>query len=145
MGYVNLRGGGVMLIIEARKGKQNWISGIFKNRQDADAYMITIPDELRQYQRHHRIDLDFPFFIIEKSGFEFVDEQGLINRLDELKQGEAGDDEVFFNIYRIESDYKPPKPGTDYMGIIQHDHVTLDFIDWYVREGIEFLRRRGLI
>lgn len=54
------------------------------------------------------------------------------------------EDEVYFNIYTIESDYKPKKPGIDLMGILKHDHITNDFMDWYKKEGIDFLVRRGI-
>lgn len=64
-----------MYIIEAQKGKQLWISGVFKNREEADDYMIKIPEDLKQYQRQYRVEMEFPFYIVEKNGFEYVDER----------------------------------------------------------------------
>ncbi|MNR38426.1 hypothetical protein D3C85_1565290 [compost metagenome] len=71
-----------------------------------------------------------------------VDE--LIKKIDGI---ELIDDKnkVYFNIYLIDSDYKPNKAGTDYMGIIRHDHVTNDFIEWYKKKGKSFLKERGIL
>ncbi|MNO08305.1 hypothetical protein D3C81_2308860 [compost metagenome] len=54
-------------------------------------------------------------------------------------------DEVYFNIYTINADYQPKNPGTDYMGILNHDHIDNDFLDWYRNEGDEFLKRRRIL
>ena len=80
---------------------------------------------------------------MEKDGFQFVNRDEMIRALNCIKISQD-EDEVYFNIYTIESDYKPEKPGTDYMGILPHDHITNDFIDWYKKEGEDFLVRRGI-
>lgn len=71
-----------------------------------------------------------------------VDE--LLNMIDGI-QLSVDKNRVYFNIYLIESDYRPNKPGSDYMGIIKHEHVTNDFIEWYKENGKSFLIERGIL
>ncbi|GFN34132.1 hypothetical protein PCURB6_43920 [Paenibacillus curdlanolyticus] len=68
--------------------------------------------------------------------------------LRELTQIEIVNDSdwIYFNIYTITSeDYQSRLPGTDYMGILMHDHINNDFMEWYRNEGEEFLKRRGIL
>lgn len=133
-----------MFIIIAYSGKSKWVSGIFKEEEDALEYLNLIPEDLKEYQNLIKLEeIDFPFFVVEKDGFQFVDRDEMIRALNCIKLSQD-EDEVYFNIYTIESDYKPKKPGIDYMGILKHDHITNDFMDWYKKEGIDFLVRRGI-
>ncbi|MCU6792352.1 hypothetical protein OB236_09450 [Paenibacillus sp. WQ 127069] len=133
-----------MFIISASKEKSRWVSGIFKEEENALQFINSIPEDLKEYQQLIKLEnLEYPFYIKEKNGFEFVNKDEVIRIFDDI---EVSQDEkiVYFNIYTIKTDYQPKKPGTDYMGILSHDHITNDFLEWYKKEGIDFLIRRGI-
>ncbi|MNI74485.1 hypothetical protein D3C73_1305710 [compost metagenome] len=133
-------------IVKALNGKYQWISGIFKEEKEVQKYLEIIPTDLKNYQKLIDLNIDnYPFYIIESENeFEYLVVDELIKKIDGI---ELIDDEnkVYFNIYLIDSDYKPNKAGTDYMGIIRHDHVTNDFIEWYKKKGKSFLKERGIL
>ncbi|MGO4271809.1 hypothetical protein AB4Z22_18545 [Paenibacillus sp. TAF58] len=131
-------------IIEATDGKRRWISGIFKNTRDAERYLNEIPADLKPFQQLLSIDLEYPFYVVETSGFEYLGLDVLIEKLDSIECFENGE-EVYLIVYAIKGDYSAKKAGTDYMGSINHDHVTADFMKWYKKQGMDFLRIRGLV
>ncbi|WP_405172063.1 hypothetical protein MHI12_07920 [Paenibacillus sp. FSL H8-0280] len=123
-----------------------WISGVFQAEDVARQYMHLIPDELKAYQKFIQIEnLTYPFYIIERqdSPFRFLGKDEMISLFDKTDVSED-EDAVHFNIYTVDSDYRPKKPGTDYMGILRHDHVTNEFIEMYREEGAEFLSKRRI-
>lgn len=134
-----------MFIIVANKGMRSWISGIFDNETTAEQYIDTMPDELKEFQQRIELDnLNYPFYIVERDSFQFLTQDEVIAVLEQTEATED-EDEVHFNLYTIESDYRPRMPGTDYMGILRHEHVTNEFMQWYKVEGIDFLYRRGIL
>ncbi|MFL0372973.1 hypothetical protein ACH0BY_03575 [Paenibacillus amylolyticus] len=136
-----------MFIIIATKGNWKWISGVFQAEEEARQYMDLIPDELKAYQEFIQIEnITYPFYIIERqaSPFRFLDKDEVISLFDHTDIS-GDEDEVHFNIYTVDSDYRPKKPGTDYMGALRHDHVTNEFIEMYRKEGTEFLSKRKVL
>lgn len=135
-----------MYIVKASNGKYQWISGIFKEEKEVQKYIENIPTDLKDYQKLIELkNLNYPFYIIEsKNEFEYIVVDELLSKIDEIELTED-QNRVYFNIYLIESDYRPKKPGTDYMGIIKHEHVTNDFIEWYKKRGKGFLIQRGIL
>lgn len=135
-----------MYIVKASNGKNHWLSGIFKEMKKAQDYIKKIPRNLMDYQRLIELEnMNYPFYIIEKENeFECMELNRLLSIIDDLKLTEDKN-RVYFNIYLIESDYKPIKPGTDYMGIIKHEHVTNDFIEWYRIKGMSYLKQTGIL
>jgi len=66
----------MMFVIEARRETHNriwkWISGVFLDRSDADAYFESIPDELKCLQRLYSIPFSgYPLYMIEAYDFRF--------------------------------------------------------------------------
>ena len=134
-----------LFIITASSENSNWISGIFKEEVDALKYINLVLENLQEYQQLIKLEkIEYPFYIIEKNGFEFVNKDEMIRMLDDI---EVFQDEniVYFNLYCIASDFRPKKPGTNYMGILRHDHITNDFLEWYKKERKDFLIRRGIM
>jgi len=80
----------------------------------------------------------------QASPFRFLGKDEVISLFDHTDISED-EDEVHFNIYTVDSDYRPKKPGTDYMGILRHDHVTNESIEMYREEGTAFLSRRRIL
>lgn len=134
-----------MIVIVASKGRFRWISGIFQAEEVALHYMEQIPEELKEYQNLiHVEDMKFPFYIIESRGdFQFLTKDEVIVLFNHTDVSED-EDEVHFNIYTVDSDYRPKKPGTDYMGILHHDHVTNEFIAKYKEKGTEILVKKRI-
>ncbi|SMF78845.1 hypothetical protein SAMN05661091_1618 [Paenibacillus uliginis N3/975] len=135
-----------MYIVKASNQKYQWISGIFKEEKEVQKYMCTIPKDLKSHQLIIELqNTNYPFYIIERENeFEYIEVQELLQMIDGIELTEE-ENRVYFNIYIIESDYKPKKPGTDYMGVIKHEHVTNDFIGWYKRKGKSCLIQRGIL
>ncbi|MGO4730497.1 hypothetical protein [Paenibacillus sp. 2KB_22] len=133
-----------MFIIIATKGNWKWVSGVFQAEDVAKQYMDLIPDELKGYQEFVQVEnITYPFYIIERqeSPFRFLGKDEVISLFEHTDVSDD-EDEVHFNIYTIDSDYRPKKPGTDCMGILRHDHVTNEWIEMYREEGAEFLSKR---
>ncbi|WP_258276520.1 hypothetical protein [Paenibacillus sp. SC116] len=134
-----------MYIIEANDSRRKWISGVFRNLNKFEKYLSLIPDELKSYQHTKQITIaEYPFYIIEnKEGFTYLNKYEFIQMLNNASRNSGNDNVVYFNFYFIEADYQTSKPGSDYMGIIKHEHVTNDFLTFYKKQGIEFLIRNG--
>ncbi|NOJ73364.1 hypothetical protein [Paenibacillus alvei] len=135
-----------MFIVKASNGKYQWISGIFKEEKEVQKYIENIPTDLKDCQKliEHK-NLNYPFYLIESENeFEYIVVDELLSMIDGIGL-EEDNNKVYFNIYLIESDYRPNKPGTDYMGGIKHEHVTNDFIEWYKKKGKSFLIQRGIL
>lgn len=136
-----------MFIIVATKGNLKWVSGVFQAEDVARQYMDLIPDELKVYHEFIQLEnLTYPFYIIERqeSPFRFLGKDEMISLFDKTDVSED-EDEVHFNIYTIDSDYRSNKPGTDYMGTLRHDHVTNESIEMYREEGTAILNRRRIL
>ncbi|MBY0118040.1 hypothetical protein NST33_07910 [Paenibacillus sp. FSL L8-0435] len=136
-----------MIIIIATKGSLKWVSGVFQAEDLARQYMDLIPDELKAFQEFIQIEnITYPFYIIERqdSPFRFLGKDEMISLFDKTDVSED-EDEVHFNIYTVDSDYRPKNPGTDYMGTLRHDHVTNESIEMYREEGTAFLSRRRIL
>lgn len=135
-----------MYVIEARDQKRHWISGIFESKGDLKEYISQIPEYLIDIQ--HIVELPFtnyPFYIIEKLGYKYLKKDEFLKYLDQFIYDDTDEESVFFNFYFINSDYKPDRPGTDYMGILRHDHVTSRFFKFYKKDREKFLRRNRFL
>jgi hypothetical protein len=114
------------LIIHNTSTDRRWISGIFKERHRAIAYMESIPHDIKPPKlREFRID-SYPVFLLEAKGVEFtlykeVDIDEYINNII-LDDGED-EDRLYANIYYLEEDWQSSRPGTDSMGAIRHTHL----------------------
>jgi hypothetical protein len=49
------------------------------------------------------------------------------------------DDCCYFNTYRLTEDWRPPRPGTDYMGAINHVHLSNWHLDRMRAGGLDAL------
>jgi hypothetical protein len=134
-----------MYVLEVEDRGRSWISGIFRSKDSLNQYFTLIPEHLKDLQHSKELPMtDYPFYIVEKQGYKYLNQTEFLNYLDNYDY-DSKDEEVFFNIYMIDTDYKPDKPGTDNMGILKHDHVTSDFMEFYKNERETFLRRRRFL
>src|SRR3990167_4290710 len=101
-----------MFIVSTKEKERPWISGIFKDRHQAEAYYQSIPADLRRQQLITQIPLSYPFYTIEKNhAFHHVNKTGMIDELNRINVSKDKD-EVYCTLYIIKSDYQPKKPGT---------------------------------
>jgi hypothetical protein len=114
-----------MYVIEATNAKKwQWISGIFRNRAEAEVFFLSIPESARSFRRIIEIPVTrFPFFIIEDRGFEYGGLAFVRERLKKLVPS-GSENNVLLNVYAVRQEFRPPVPGTDKMGELDHWHVT---------------------
>lgn len=125
-----------MFVVEADKqGRLRWISGVFRERADAEAYVARIPEGLRRWQRLVEIPFaDYPVYMIEADGFRFVTFDELVDVLRALPEdGDAVD--PYLNAYEIDRDFAPRRPGADVMDLLRHVHVDDRFLRHYRAAG----------
>jgi hypothetical protein len=112
-------------IVHNTSSDRRWISGVFKDRNKAIAYLESIPPEIKPPELlEFAIDL-YPVYLLEAKGIEFTFyEEADLNAYINTLTLHDDDDWWYGNIYRFEQDWQPPRlPGTDYMGDIRHTHL----------------------
>lgn len=105
----------------------SWISGVFKDRQDAQEYLSVNLNDISDVSS----DLqeiptkDYPIFFIldfENYNFTYVTQEQLAERLLSFEKIED-EDHVYCNYYIFREDYRSIVPGSDYLGWTDHHHV----------------------
>lgn len=114
-----------MFLIEAHREGRTWVSGIFEHRETAKAYLQEIPSPLIERQSIREVGPGtFPVFVVEDStGFTAMSANEVQQLASQTSPADDGD-ATHFNLYLFSSDWHPPRPGTDYMGVIPHVHVA---------------------
>ncbi|MCL6603646.1 MAG: hypothetical protein K6T94_12280 [Paenibacillus sp.] len=136
----------IIYIIEVSHGQKKWISGIFEEQQAALKYYDAIPGDLKEYQSVTlTTSLSYPFYIVEEGPhFTYLDYykdlEELLNHINIIED----QDHVYFNLYYIAKDYIPKKPGTDYMGILNHLHIDNHFLEHYKVQGRDLFTRNRM-
>jgi hypothetical protein len=134
-----------MVAVQAADGSRRWISGVFRSRAAADAYLTRLPDEERSKQAV--IDLGgmtYPLYACEDdTGFRFLTEGEAVAELKRYAGDARRNDEdwCYTNLYRIAGDWQPKRPGADDMGALPHHHVTNFTLERMERDGFEALWR----
>lgn len=118
-----------MFSIEAENERgRRWVSAICRERVTAQAFLASVPDDLKSIQRLVEIPHDeYPLFILERDGFAYGD-VSLVSRCLAALEPSGDEDAVLLNIYVLEQDHTPRFPGRDCMGSIRHWHIT----DWWL-------------
>jgi hypothetical protein len=116
-----------MFAIEATNTKNwRWIAGVFKQRDAAETFLLSVPAAARQMQHIVEVPVSsYPIFVIEDRGFEYGDISFVRSKLKSLVP-KGDEDYIHFNFYAIREDFAPSKPGIDSMGALPHWHIT----DW---------------
>ena len=114
------------LIIHNRPTERRWISGVFQDKHKALAYIESIPPDIKQPELRKFEVKNYPVFLLEAKGVEFtlykeVDINEYIKNI--IIEDEEDEDRLYANIYYLEEDWYSPRPGTDWMGEIQHTHL----------------------
>jgi hypothetical protein len=112
----------------------HYASGIFLRREDAEAYMASVPPEVCKTQRLEEIpQKEYPLYLIEedfhKSPARPITRHELAIKMAMMPKV-ADEDHVYFNIYLFQEDYRGIRPGEDCMGSTNHTHVDNDYIIW---------------
>jgi hypothetical protein len=117
------------LIVHNTSNDRRWISGIFQDRNNAIAYIESIPPEIKPPELREFIIDCYPVYLLEAKGIEFTlyKEADLNAYINTLKL-QDDNDYWYCNIYRLEEDWQSPRPGTDWMGEIRHTHLFIQEI-----------------
>jgi hypothetical protein len=134
-----------MFAVQATSGSRRWISGVFSSKAATEAYLALIPDGARSKQSVIELHgLSYPLYICEdEREFRFLSEAEVAAELKQYAGDLRREDEgwCYTNVYRISGDWRPKRPGTDYMGALPHHHVTNSTLDCVERYGFNSLWR----
>jgi hypothetical protein len=91
-----------------------------------ERFLNLVPESVRALQRIVEIQItNYPIFIVEDEGFQYGDLAFIQSVLKGLTP--IGDeDHIHVNVYAVREDFAPDIPGTDYMGMLLHWHITDD-------------------
>jgi len=132
--------GQVMFLVMCQRGTHRWLSGIFLARTDAVSYVDEVPEDLRPIQRVVEASPnEYPVYLIEDVNGLVAHSSTSLEKLLASLERVSGDDWCYFNVYRFTEDWRPPRPGTDYMGAIAHVHVANRHLDRVDAAGIDSL------
>lgn len=124
--------------IEAVRDNRKRISGIFLNEKDAEDYFQLIPEDIRDGQKIKSVNLkEYSVYLVEAEEYYFVDWNGVreaINKIQVIQDFEYS----YINIYEIQKDFIPHKPGKDYMGMLKHVHVDNQYLESYRKFGEDY-------
>jgi hypothetical protein len=115
------------LIVHNTSSHRRWVSGIFQDKNSAESYLASIPLTLKPQLRECEIDR-YPVYLLEAAGIEFTlyEEENINAYIKNITLDEENDEDRFYaNIYRIKEDWQSSRPGTDWMGEIQHTHIFI--------------------
>ncbi|MEJ8840460.1 hypothetical protein [Ramlibacter sp. AN1133] len=116
-----------MFVIEAVNDKGwRWISAICLKPATAEAFLESVPAELRAMQKLVELPITaYPLFVVDENGFQYGGADLVRARLASVTP-HGSEDYIHFNVYIVRDDFLPNRPGEDSMGDIYHWHIT----DW---------------
>lgn len=128
-----------MVVLIVNGSAQSYVTGVFSSRSEAAVYLEEVPTPLReQLVVKAHPELELPCFLIEdRAGIRAAGETELERTLRAWSAEPIRDDEPVGNVYWIAAAWRPPKAGTDYMGVLKHAHVERDGLDRFARGGLE--------
>jgi len=111
-----------MYVILSTRGSQRWLSGIFRDSQDAVTCRASLPQSDGVQDAVQAVSpTDFPFFIVEdSSGFSFLDAVEAMHLIRAMPAPAQDAEPILFAIV---SEYQPDQPGRDEMGCLRHVHL----------------------
>lgn len=120
----------------SEEGPWVWLSGVFTDKREAQAYVDKMPMVLRSTQNIFRFsDLEFPLYLIESPYLmKFVNAKKLKKFLKSMR-----DHKKFkqCTIYKLEAPWQPSIPGTDEMGKLYHVHIDEEELECFMRSGLK--------
>lgn len=121
------------------------LAGAFDSEDALDEWLESVPRELRQrLGKHADVRRSFPAFLVESNGFAWANESDLRVVLAVWSQQDRPIDWVYGNVFFLDGPWQPPRPGTDYMGVIPHIHVERRHLDLVQRSGLDALHESWL-
>jgi len=120
--------------------ERSYISGVFKNREDAKKYLQAIPEQFKNNNKLEEISQkDYPIYFVEdfqKKTIYPIDRFELAKKIVMMPKIED-DDHIYFNFYRFIEDYCSKHPGEDSLGWTDHTHLDNDYIIWSLDASLE--------
>ncbi|MCB9611644.1 MAG: hypothetical protein H6722_04230 [Sandaracinus sp.] len=114
-----------------------FLAAVFDTEAALDGWLASVPHERRASLRTGRDERDLPTFLVESNGFVWCDGSELGERLLAWSDPAKPDDWVLGNVFFLAEPWSPPRPGTDYMGVLPHVHVHQEDVERLRREGVD--------
>ncbi|ABG59624.1 hypothetical protein [Cytophaga hutchinsonii] len=123
-----------MYILQIKQPADTWVVAICQIKEDAVAYLNTLPAEIQADAILNKIPFEyFPFILIEntqttpdsESYFEYDDFEALQKRIDTAREHKADSEEhIYFNYYYISEPYSQIVSEENFMKYLRHTAVT---------------------
>ena len=119
------------MIVSIEHKSRRFLTGIFNNPEALEAYWqeLSNPDQFIKVETQLP---HYPIYIIEgweNRPFRYTASQAEVMEIVKQCPIEEDEDNVYFNLYRIKEDWRPPMAGTDYMGVLEHYHIDQWHLD----------------
>lgn len=120
----------------------HYFSGIFREKEDADAYFNGLAPEYKTKSRIESFpEFNYPLYLIEKDFRRGpavpITRDGLAYEMAIASKFDLPDDHEHFNYYLFLEDYRGVVPGEDNMGSTDHHHVDTDQIMWMIKHSLQ--------
>ena len=128
-----------MYLIEAESHSRRFVSGVFLRESDALNFHASIADEHRAKHTIIPVEAIYPLYLVEywSGGSNRILTAALpdvISKIENIHR--QSDDGVYFNVYRVDGDFRPNKPGYNEMGALPHCHVDNEYLVRFQRAGV---------
>lgn len=142
--------GGLMYCVKTTHKKigSSWIEAITPQKHVADGWAKKVPSHLSAKVCNFGAS-DFPVYIIEKTGrstkgylkstFRFAGRDAAVIRfLRSIKLTKKFNEEDYACaiLYKVTEPYFSPSAGLDYMGVLDHQHVSKEVVEMFRENGL---------
>ncbi|MEM9861582.1 MAG: hypothetical protein AAF938_08210 [Myxococcota bacterium] len=122
-----------------------FLAGVFDSKAALDKWFATVPEALsQQLTQHADIERTFPAFLIEAKGFTRATEDELRDLFATWRKTDGPRHGVYGNVYFFDGPWHPPRPGTDYMGVLPHIHIERSHVELVESLGLDALHESWL-
>ena len=121
---------------------QSFVAGIFSDKSKCDIFNSAIPAGHKQNVNTTESDYSYPIYITEDHrGFSILSEiQAESMMFNFMQEMDNHDDEwCYTNLYKIDNDFIPLKPGQDRMGELMHWHIDNILLSQIKEKGFSSL------
>jgi len=123
-----------MFIIQIKQHTETWIVSICQVKEDATAYLSTLPVEIQANAFLYEVPFEYyPFIVIENTQtshdsdtyFEFCDFEALQRRINTFCENKVeSEDHIYFKYYYISEPYGQVATNENWMQYLRHTPVT---------------------
>ncbi|MEY8199422.1 MAG: hypothetical protein RPS47_09295 [Colwellia sp.] len=130
--------------IVVSKAFQEFVAGIFSEKEYALDFIQRIPESDSGDIKHFEVDCCYPFYISEDhEGFSYLTENEVASLVSGfiVDMNNRDEDWCYTNLYKITKNFQPKFAGKDYMGSLPHYHIDNFSLIKIKESGVEALWR----